>query len=52
MATNEKSSQKLATLAGKVLSQKSSSATAKKLAGSVLTQAPNKKPIAPATRKK
>ena len=44
MAKNEKSSEKLATLAGKVLSQKSSSATAKKLAGSVLTQVADKKP--------
>jgi len=43
MAKNEKSSGKLASLAGKVLSQKSSTAAAKKLAGSVLTQAPDKK---------
>lgn len=44
MAKNEKSSVKLASLAGKVLQQKSSSATDKRLAGSVLTQAPDKKP--------
>ncbi|MDR1936385.1 MAG: hypothetical protein LBS49_12540 [Candidatus Accumulibacter sp.] len=41
MATNEKSSQRTASLAGKVLQQKSSTVTAKTLAGSVLTQAPN-----------
>lgn len=46
MAKNEKSSKELASLAGKVLQQKSSTEAAKKLAGSVLTQAPDngKKP--------
>lgn len=43
MSKNEKSSPKLASLAGKVLQQKSSTAAAKQLAGSVLTQAPDKK---------
>ncbi len=43
MAKNEKSSKKLASLAGKVLGQKSSTKAARKLAGSVLTQAPDKK---------
>ena len=42
MANNEKSSKSTASLAGKVLQQKSSTVAAKKLAGSVLTQAPNK----------
>jgi hypothetical protein len=42
MAKNEKSSKRMASLAGKVLSQKSSSLTAKKLAGCVLTQTPDK----------
>jgi hypothetical protein len=50
MAKNEKSSKELSTLAGKVLQQKGSSETAKKLAGSVLTQAADKKP-APAKKK-
>ena len=42
---NEKSSAKLASLAGKILSgeKKPTVSDAKKLAGSVLTQAPNKK---------
>lgn len=44
MAKNEKSSKELASLAGKVLQQKSATEAAKKLAGSVLTQAPDKKP--------
>lgn len=44
MSKNEKSSKELASLAGKVLKQKSSTATAKKLAGSVLTQVPDRKP--------
>lgn len=39
---NEKSSPKIASLAGKVLANPKSSTTSKKLAGSVLTQAPNK----------
>ena len=43
MAKNEKSSPKLASLAGKVLAQKSSTQTAKRLAASVLTQAADKK---------
>jgi hypothetical protein len=51
MAKNEKSSKELASLAGKVLKQKSSTEAAKKLAGSVLTQSPDKKP-APAGKKK
>lgn len=42
MAKNEKSSKELASLAGKVLSRSSSSETAKRLAGSVLTQAPDR----------
>lgn len=52
MAKNEKSSEKLASLAGKVLQQKTSSATAKKLAASVLTQAPDKKAVPAAGKKK
>ncbi|WP_386339418.1 hypothetical protein O4D10_19500 [Xanthomonas citri pv. citri] len=44
MSKNEKSSKELSSLAGKVLQQKSSTTTAKKLAGSVLTQAPDRKP--------
>lgn len=43
MAKNEKSSPGVASLAGKVLSQKSATKTAKSLAGSVLTQASDKK---------
>ena len=43
MAKNEKSSSKTASLAGKVLSQKTATKTAKRLSGSVLTQAPDKK---------
>ena len=43
MARNEKTSAKLGKLAGKVLTSKSSSKTAKSLAGSVLTQRPDKK---------
>ncbi len=43
MAKNEKSSKSLASLAGKVLQQKSSTTTAKRLAASVLTQASDKK---------
>jgi hypothetical protein len=44
MARNEKSSRRLAALAGKILSgeRKPTVADAKKLAGSVLTQTPNK----------
>jgi hypothetical protein len=42
MANNEKSSKKIASLAGKVLSQKNSTQTAKKLAASVLTQSPDR----------
>lgn len=44
-AKNERSSDQLASLAGKILSgeRKPTVADAKKLAGSVLTQAPNKK---------
>lgn len=42
MAKNEKSSKELASLAGKVLSQSSSTKAAKSLAASVLTQAPDK----------
>lgn len=49
MAKNEKSSKEMTSLAGKVLQQKSSTQAAKKLAGSVLTQAPDKRP--PATKK-
>jgi hypothetical protein len=43
MAKNEKSSSNMASLAGKVLQKKSSTKTAKSLAASVLTQAPDKK---------
>jgi hypothetical protein len=43
MAKNEQSSKQLASLAGKVLQQKSATEAAKKLAGSVLTQAPDRK---------
>lgn len=43
MARNERSSKDLASLAGRVLQQKSSTAAAKRLAGSVLTQAPDRK---------
>lgn len=39
---NEKSSKELASLAGKVLRLKSAPPVAKRLAGSVLTQAPKK----------
>lgn len=46
MSKNEKSSKDLASLAGKVLQQKSATEAAKKLAGSVLTQAPDRKPSA------
>ncbi|WP_018300157.1 hypothetical protein [Fangia hongkongensis] len=44
MAKNEKSSPRVASLAGKVLRQKTSTKTAKTLAASVLTQSPDKKP--------
>jgi len=43
MAKNEKSSKELASLAGKVLQQKTATGASKKLAGSVLTQVPDKK---------
>jgi len=43
MAKNEQSSKKTASLAAKVLRQKTSTKTAKSLAASVLTQAPDKK---------
>jgi hypothetical protein len=52
MAKNEKSSAKMASLAGKVLQQKSASAAAKQLAASVLTQAPDKKPPSKTPAKK
>lgn len=42
MSRNEKSSKRLASLAGKVLRNPSAPPPAKRLAGSVLTQAPNK----------
>lgn len=42
MSKNEQSSKQLASLAGKVLQQKSATEAAKKLAGSVLTQAPDR----------
>ncbi len=51
MSNNEKSSKKLASLAGKVLQQKSATEAAKKLAGSVLTQAPDRKPSPPPKRR-
>lgn len=44
MPKNEHSSKQLASLAGKVLQQKSATEAAKKLAGSVLTQAPDRRP--------
>lgn len=43
MSKDEKSSKELASLAGKVLQQKSATEAAKRLAGSVLTQAPDRK---------
>lgn len=45
MARNEKTSARLATLAARILSgeKKPTAADAKKLAGSVLTQAPDKR---------
>ncbi len=43
MAKSEQSSRQLASLAGKVLQQKTATNAAKKLAGSVLTQAPDRK---------
>ena len=43
MAKNEKSSKRLGKLASKVLKNPNSSKTAKSLAGSVLTQRPDKK---------
>jgi hypothetical protein len=43
MAKNEKSSKETASLASKILRLKSSSAVAKRLAGSVLTQAADTK---------
>lgn len=43
MSKNEKSSKELASLAGKVLRQKSTTDAARRLAGSVLTQAPERK---------
>jgi hypothetical protein len=59
MAENEKTSPELASLAGKVLADPNSSEDAKRLAGSVLTQAPDHKkskkkvkPNKPATPKK
>ncbi len=42
MAKSGQSSKQLASLASKVLTSPKSSSTAKKLAGSVLSQAPNK----------
>ena len=52
MSKNEMSSKDLASLAGKVLQQKSSSATEKKLAASVLTQAPDQERPSPAAPRK
>lgn len=53
MAQNEKTSKRLATLAAKVLADPKASEDAKSLAGSVLTQAPDKpsKPAKPAKPK-
>lgn len=51
MAKNEKSSPSLSSLAGKVLSQPSATKAAKQLAGSVLTQAPDRKASAPPRKK-
>ncbi len=52
MAKNEKSSKEMASLAGKVLRQKSSTKASKRLAASVLTQAPDRKKPKQAKRKK
>ena len=43
MARNEKTSKKVASKAAKILSNPKSSKAAKSVAGSALTQAPNKK---------
>jgi len=43
MAKNEKTSKKIASLASKVLKSKRSSTTSKSIAGSALTQSPDKK---------
>lgn len=43
MAANEKTSAKVASLAGKVLNDPKATAREKTLAGAVLTQAPDKK---------
>lgn len=51
MAKNEQSSPSLASLAGKVLRQPSATVAARQLAGSVLTQAADRK-SAPAPRGK
>lgn len=51
MAANEKSSPSLGTLASKVLRQPSATQAAKSLAGSVLTQMPDRKPSSPPPRK-
>lgn len=51
MSKNEKSSPSLASLAGKVLNQPSATKAARSLAGSVLTQAPDRKPSAPPPKK-
>jgi hypothetical protein len=48
---NEQSSKTLGSLAGKVLQQKSSTEAAKRLAGSVLTQVPDKKSPPPSRKK-
>ncbi|WP_398494356.1 hypothetical protein [Variovorax sp.] len=52
MAANEKSSKSLGSLAGKVLSQPSATKAAKQLAGSVLTQMPDRKPSPPSRKGK
>lgn len=52
MAGNEKSSKELAKLASEVLRQKSATEAAKRLAGSVLTQTPDKGKAKPAPKRK
>ena len=44
MSKNEKTSKEMATIASKALSNPKSSKLEKKLAGALLTQAPDKKP--------
>jgi hypothetical protein len=50
MSKSEKTSSRLASKAGKVLGSDRASKTAKSLAGSALTQAPNRKPKSPSSK--